>query len=189
MNTYDLIINRRTIRKFLQKPIEDESLKKYINAARVAPSAANRQPLKYKIINTKKDVDEIFKLVKWAAYIAPEGNPKENEKPVSFIAVLADLDIRKDGYEFDLGAAVQNLTISAEADGIGSCIMGAIDYKKITEFLELPDNLKLLCVIALGYKGESPKECDLKNNDVKYFKDEKGVLNVPKRSLDEIIVK
>ncbi len=51
MDLYDVIINRRTIRKFSQKPLTYEMLKKYVNAARLAPSAANKQPLKYKIIN------------------------------------------------------------------------------------------------------------------------------------------
>ncbi len=189
MNVYDTIINRRTIRKFLQKPISKETLEKYVNAGRLAPSAANRQPLKYKIVNSEDVVQKMLKMVKWAAYIAPMGDPGEGEEPVAFIAVCADLDIRKEGYETDLGAAVQNIIISAEADGIGSCWMGAIDYEGITNLLSLSDNLKLLCVVALGYKAEVPKECLVENNDIKYYKDQNGVLNVPKRSLEEILIK
>lgn len=189
MNTYEIIVNRRTIRKFSQKPISDDLLIKYINAARLAPSAANRQPLKYKPVNDKTTVNKILKFVKWANYISPAGNPAEGEEPTAFIAVVADTDIRKDGYETDMGAAVQNMIITAESDGIGSCWMGAIDYKEITKILNLPENLKLLCVVALGYKAEYPRECPVVNNDIKYYKDEYGILNVPKRSLSEVIVK
>ncbi len=188
MNTYEIITNRRTIRKFSQTPISDELLRKYINAARLAPSAANRQPLKYKIINNKSLVSEILKSVKWANYISPDGNPSKDEEPVAFIAVLADMSIQKDGYEADMGAAVQNMIIAAEADEIGSCWMGAINYSEITKLLNLPQNLKLLCVVAMGYKAENPRECPVENNNIKYYKDKNGVLNVPKRSLDDIIV-
>ena len=189
MNVYDIIVNRRTIRKFLQKPIPDELLEKYVNAGRLAPSAANRQPLKYKIVNSENIVQKMLKMVKWAAYISPMGNPGKGEEPVAFIAVCADLNIRKDGYETDLGAAVQNIIISAEADGIGSCWMGAIDYGEITKLLGLSENLKLLCVVALGYKAEDPKECLVENDNIKYYKDQDGILNVPKRSLEEVLIK
>jgi len=164
-------------------------LEKYVNAGRLAPSAANRQPLKYKIVNSEDTVQKLLKSVKWAAYISPMGNPRKGEEPVAFIAVCADLSIRKDGYETDLGAAVQNIIISAEADGIGSCWMGAIDYGEITKLLNLSENLKLLCVIALGYKAENPRECSVENNDIKYYKDQNGILYVPKRSLEEVIIK
>ena len=59
MSIYDLILNRRTIRKFEQKPITDEMIKKYINAARLAPSAANRQPLKYIGVVSEEKVELI----------------------------------------------------------------------------------------------------------------------------------
>ena len=66
--------------------------------------------------------------------------------------------------------------------------MGAIDYEKITELLDAGENLKLLCVVALGYPAEEPKEAQL-TDGVKYYLDEDKVLNVPKRSLDEVTVK
>lgn len=188
MDIYELIENRRTIRKFSQEKLTDEMLEKYVAMARLAPSARNAQPLKYKIVNDEKTVSEIFKYVKWAAYIAPEGNPKKGEEPTAYICITADLDISKAGYEGDMGAAVMSMILAAEADGVGSCWMQAIDYEKITELLNLPDNLKLLCVLALGKKAEQPVYID-KVDDIKYFKDENGVLNVPKRTLGEILIK
>jgi len=189
LTVYETIKNRRTIRKFSQKPLSDEMLIKYIDAARLAPSAANKQPLKYKIANSKELVEEILKNVKWASYIAPEGNPEKGEEPTAFIAVLADMKIRETGYEADMGAAVENIILTACEDGVGACWMGAINYNEIKKILKLPENLKLLCVIALGYKGESPKECPIENGNIEYFKDSTGTLNIPKRSLDDIIIK
>ena len=160
---------------------------KLINAARLAPSAANMQPLKYAIIDDEVKVNQVFEHVKWAAYIAPEGTPSENERPTAFIAVLVDTEIKKNGYELDIGAAVQNILLTATEEGIGTCWMGAIDREKIREILKLPSQYILNSVIALGYQGENPV-CEDENGSIKYYKDKNGVLHVPKRKLKDIII-
>lgn len=187
MSVYETILKRRTIRKFKQEPIKTETLKKLINAARVAPSGSNMQPLKYALVNEKPIVDKVFEQVKWAGYIAPEGNPKEDERPVAFIVVLADTEIRKAGYELDIGAAAQNIFLTAEEEGIGTCWMGAVDRDKIREILQIPEKYVINTVIALGYRGENPVLEDEKGS-IKYYKDENGVLHVPKRKLEDIII-
>ena len=188
MSIYDLIAGRRTIRKFRQKEIPYSQIEKYINAARLAPSAANRQPLKYAAVVSGNGVKEVLKSVKWAAYLAPDYNPKKGEEPKAFIAVLADTEISPAGYDTDVGAAAENIILAALEDGIGACIMGAVDRKKISEFLGLSEKLKLVCVIALGYIGESPREVLMENNNVKYYLDG-GTLCVPKRSMEEVLIK
>ncbi len=189
MNINELLKSRRTIRKFKQTPISPEQLERYIDLARTAPSAANLQPLKYVAVQSIEMTDKMFELVKWAGYLAPDYNPKEGEKPTAYIVVCADTSIRKNGYDSDVGAAVENMIISALADGIGACWMGAIDRAEIAELLKLPENLEISCVLALGYMAESPKEVEMKDDDVKYFLDDEGTLCVPKRSLDEILIK
>lgn len=188
MDIYELIKKRRTIRKFEQKPITEKELLKMIDAARVAPSGGNLQPIKYAVVNSKEMTDKVFELVRWAAYLAPEYNPAEDEKPTAYIAVYGDTSIKKQGFETDMGAAVENIILTALASGIGACWMGAIDYDKITQLLDAGENLKLLCVVALGYPKEEPKETEI-TDGIKYFLDEDKVLNVPKRSMDEIMVK
>lgn len=187
MSTYDLILNRRTIRKFEQKKITQEMLKKYVNAARLAPSAANRQPLKYAVVHSKEKVNKVFDCVKWAGYLAPDYNPKENERPTAFIAVCVDTNISKSGYEMDIGAAVENIVLTALEDGVGACWMGAIDRPKIAEILNLPENLTLSCVVALGYSAEKPKEVEIKEDNIKYYL-ENGTLCIPKRGIDEVLL-
>ena len=188
MNIYELIKSRRTIRKFKQIPIDDSMLKRFIDAARVAPSGANLQPLKYVVVNSQEMTEKIFPLVKWAAYLAPDYNPKEDERPTAYIAVYGDTSIKKQGFETDMGAAVENMILTALASGIGACWMGAIDYEKITELLDVGEGLKLLCVVALGYPKEEPKEAEITDGSIKYFLDD-NVLNVPKRSMDEVTIK
>ena len=71
---------------------------------------------------------------------------------------------------------------------LGTCWLGAIDREKISAELNLPENLKLLYLLAVGVPMQESQICDMENGNVKYFEDENGTINVPKRSLEEIIV-
>jgi len=187
MSVYRTIVSRRTIRKFKQQKIERAILEKLVDAARLAPSAMNLQPLKYGIVDEESKVSRFFQFVKWAGYIAPAGNPAENEKPVAYLVVLVDTRIRKSGFEEDIGAAIQNILLAAEEEGIGTCWMGAIDRDAIRELLKIPEHFIINSVISMGYKAENPVYED-ENGSIRYYKDENGVLHVPKRKLDEVIV-
>lgn len=188
MNILDAIFSRRTIRKFKQTPLTKEQLAGYINAARVAPSAANLQPLRYVAVQSREMAEKMFELVKWAGYLAPDYNPKEGERPVAYIAVCSDTENRSGCVEQDLGAAVENIILAALADGVGACWMGSVNFPKATELLTLPDNMKLECVVALGYPDETPKEVGVEES-IKYYVDETGTLCVPKQSLDTVLLK
>lgn len=187
MGIYETILNRRTIRKFRQEKISRESLEKFVNAARHAPSAANIQPLKYIIVDQEDEVNQVFGHVRWAGYIAPHGTPSEGEKPVAFIVILIDTDIKKDNYEMDVGAAAQNIFLTAWEEGIGTCWMGAVDKDAVRRILKIDGRYIINTVVALGYMAENPVAEDEKGT-IKYYKDNTGVLHVPKRKLKDIIL-
>lgn len=188
MNTYELILKRRTIRKFRQKRLERSLLEKLVNAARMAPSSSNLQPLKYVIVDDADKAREVFGYLKWAGYIAPDGNPGYNERPVAYIIVLADTEIRKTGYEVDEGAAIQSLILAAAEEGVGACWIGSVDRNGVRGLLGIPERYVIGDVVALGYPAESPVSEEQKGS-IKYYKDENGTLHVPKRSLEEVILK
>jgi nitroreductase len=186
VDVYDAIVTRRTIRKFLQRPIERETLLRLLNAARLAPSASNLQPCEYILVTDKRLLEEVFSTLRWAAYIAPRGTPKEDERPVAYVVVLINTKKRAEGGEVDCAAAIENLILAAWGEGIGACWMGSVDRARIKEVLGIPDHCKVDSVIALGYKAEQPVVEDLRDGDVRYWKDEKGTLHVPKRRLEDI---
>ncbi|MCH3908645.1 MAG: nitroreductase family protein [Sphaerochaeta sp.] len=187
MTVEEAIHGRRMIRKFLQEPIPKETLLRLVDAARLAPSAANLQPLRYRIVNDPKEVGAMFPLVHWAAYIAPNGNPKEGERPVAYIVLCADTTVKKEGYDTDAGMAAENLILLAESMGIGVCVMGAIDRKAIHALLHLDEHIVIHTVLALGKKGEHPVLEEM-TDSVKYYKDAQGTLHVPKRKLTDILL-
>ena len=184
MTVYNLILKRRTIRKFENRPIEKEKIIKMVNAARVAPSGANLQPLKYIAVTTPELCEKVFPLTRYAAYLK-DGAPKEGEKPMAYIVVLEDESIRK-GADLDAGAAIENLILTALEDGIASCWIGSVDRDSLRNVLGLNERFKINSVIALGYPAQQSEEAEFQG-DVKYYLDGEGKLHVPKRGVDEIL--
>jgi len=187
MGTYETIISRRTIRKFRQDRIDHKILKKMVNAARLAPSGANLQPLEYLIIDDDVLKEKVFPNIAWAAYIKPEGNPGEGEKPAAYIIILANRNIsRMPG--MGIGGSAENMNLVAEEEGIGCCWIEAFNKKQIDQIISAPDNLSVELIFAIGYPKEKPVSEDIrKGSSIKYYKDDSGTLHVPKRSLEDII--
>jgi nitroreductase len=186
MSLYDLILSRRSIRQFRSEPIPRDVLTDIVNAGRLAPSAANRQPLEFIVVDEESKKEEIYPCLKWAGYIAPEGNPKPGQEPQAYIVVIVNSEIRDKGFEWDSGAAIENMILAAWEKEIGSCWIISMDKARVQELLGLPESYKVDSVLALGYPAETPVIEDMADS-VKYWKDEKGRLHVPKRKLEDVI--
>jgi nitroreductase len=106
--------------------------------------------------------------------------------PKAYIVMLLDKTICESAGH-DAGIAAMAISMVAHGEGLGSCILGAVDRDRIRKVLRVPDNLDILLVVALGYPAESPVVERMKGDDVKYWLDDKGVLHVPKRDLKDII--
>lgn len=187
MNVREAIEKRRTIRKFTQRKIDKAELHELIDCARLAAYGANLQPLKFKAI-TDDEAEKVFPHTKWAGYL-PDGTPKEGERPTAYIAILGDADIKKnEDFGVDAGAAITNMMLRATELNLATCWFGSVNRKELVEILNIPENLRLLYILAVGEAAQESVACDMKDGDVKYFLDENDVLNVPKRSLEEIII-
>lgn len=184
-SVYKLILERRSIRRFKQEPVPLKILKKLVNAARLAPSGANLQPLEFVIINDKNVRRDIFDTLAWAGYISPDGTPRDGQRPVAYILLLVNTRIRKDNYQWDAGAATENMILAALEQGLGSCWIGSINKPRISELLNIPPHFIIDSILALGYPDEKPKLEKLKY-DCKYWKDAQGRLHVPKREIKSV---
>jgi nitroreductase len=186
VNIYELIVQRRTIRRFQPRQLSEELLTRMVNAGRLAPSAANLQPLEFLVVTERPQLDRVFATLKWAGYIAPAGDPPEGARPVAYIIVLINTEIRPQHGEVDAAAAMENMILTALGEGVGSCWLGAIDRDQLRALFNIPAKYQINAVLALGYPAESPVLEDMVDS-VKYWKDEHGTLHVPKRKISEII--
>ena len=120
MEVYEAIKKRRSVRKFIQdRKIDREVLERLIEAARLAPSASNIQPVKYVIVDDEKLAEEIFRHVRWAAYVAPRRTPKEGERPVAFIACVPIWNCEKTGISLILGLPSRIYSLQPQPKGWG----------------------------------------------------------------------
>ena len=186
MSVCDAIMNRRTIRKFTQQKIDDEHLVKLVDCARMAAYGANLQPLKFAVINDER-TDKIFPLTKWAGYI-PGYSFEPDERPTAYIAILGDSEIKSNNMGVDAGAAATNIMLAAYEMGIGTCWLGSIQRDELRTLFNLSERYEILYLMALGYPAQE-SVAYTSDETIKYHIDEKGVVNVPKRSIEEVLLK
>lgn len=187
MDLSELYHTCRTFRRFEQKPVPDDLVLKMLENARVANSAANAQPLRYIVVSTPDVVAQMQPLVKWAAKLPTEiGTPVQGEQPTLFIVVTVPQKLGKFTY-VDLGIAARTLTTTAWSEGVGSCMMGAINVPKINELLEVPENRTTALAIAFGYPAHESTVVEMPvDGDLSYYVDDERNYYIPKRPLEEI---
>ena len=183
---YDLAVERRTIRRFKPEPVPRELLERLVNAARLAPSAANVQPLEFIVVDDARVKAEVFPALKWAAYISPAGDPRPGEEPAAYVVTLVNSKLREKMFEYDVGAAMQNMILTALAEGVGACWLLSIDRDKLRAALGVPAGFRIDSVLALGYPAEEPA-AEVMGESCRYWKDEAGRLHVPKRALATVV--
>ena len=186
----ELIRKNRSYRRFYQEHIiSGDVLNDLVDKARISSSAANLQPLRYIIVNDQETNELIFSTLRWAGYLPDWKGPSEGEKPSAYIVMLGDREFPK-FQQFDGGIAAQSILLGATELGLGGCIFASVDRERLQNDLEIPPALEIIVVIALG----KPKEMVVLEEvnsagDIKYWRDEKQLHHVPKRQLNEIIIK
>lgn len=183
----------RTCRRFRESAaVSLATLQALVDMARVCPSGANRQPLRYAACADPARNATVFPHLRWAAYLKDWGGPLPGERPAAYIAVLCD----KKGSptpEIDLGIAAQTIQLGAHALGLGCCMIGAFDRDGVRAALGLDTphfaELDLMLVLALGAPAET-RVLDAvgDDGDICYHRDANGAHHVPKRSLSSVLL-
>jgi len=182
---YELIERRRSIRFFKQKEVSLSIIKKAVDCARVAPSAANLQFLEYLVVNRKDIKEKVFGCLCFAAYIVPKRNPSPKQQPNFYIVLLINKERSQAPNLRDIGASAQNIILSLLSFGVGSCWVQNIDKDSLNRIFDVGQTYEIDSVIAAGFPDEAPKlEADSKN--IKYWLDNKNQLHVPKRPLKDV---
>jgi nitroreductase len=186
----ELILKNRSYRRFHQDvSIDINTLRSLVDLARLSASAANLQPIRYILSCDPRTNAEIFRHLLWAGYLRDWPGPEEGERPAGYIIILRDTRLSP-AVDCDHGIAAQSILLGATEAGLGGCIIGSILYEGLMEAFSIPEEYEILLVLALG----KPKEVVIleevgPQGEIKYWRDEQGHHHVPKRSMDELILK
>ncbi len=189
MDFNSLALGCRTYRRFLPKAIDENILNELVENVRIANSAMNGQVLRYVLVKDAALVAAMQPMIHWAGALPPElGTPKAGEQPVAFILICQE-GRGNPWSDIDIGIAARTITLNAYAHGIGSAMLGAVEFAKVSELLSVPEDWKPRLLIALGYPGCESRIVDVpEDGAVKYFLDENKNYCVPKRAMKDICI-
>jgi nitroreductase len=150
MDVMNAIKTRKSVRDYLARPVEDEKLHAVMESARLAPSASNRQEWRFVIV---RDAETRKKLAAVAG-----GQTFVGEAPVLIIACAeSDGHVMRCGqlcYPIDVAIALDHLSLAAVELGLGTCWIGLFDENKVKEILHIPDEIRVVELMPLGYPSD-----------------------------------
>jgi len=172
MSVKEIIRQRRSVRRYLDKPVEREKILVCLEAARLAPSADNVQPWRFLVIDDPqlkaRFAKEVFSGIYYISKFAAKA-------PV-LIMILARLDIIANRigkqiqgvhfYLIDVGIAGEHIVLQAEELGLGTCWIGWFNSRKARKILKIPRRYKIVSLLSMGYyESKSRREQKRKNLD------------------------
>jgi nitroreductase len=148
MDLTELIQGRHSVRGYKPDPVSEETLQQVLEAARMAPTAANRQRFQLIVIHTKGREQELRRIYDKDWFVQP---------PLVICACRYPMDPargRKDYTDVDIGIVVDHLILTAAELGLGTCWIGAFDPAATREILGLPDDVEPVVFTPLGYPAD-----------------------------------
>lgn len=183
----DLLQRNRSYRRFYQEVrLEEEELREWVGLTRWCASARNAQPLKYALVCSEAECARVFPHLAWAGYLADWAGPEEGERPAAYLIQLLDTRIAANCL-CDDGLQIQAIMLAAVEKGYGGCIVKAFKDKALREVLQLPEELKINYVLALGKPKEQVVTEPMQGEHFRYWRDAAGIHHVPKRGTDTLI--
>lgn len=155
MDVFEAVRKRRSIRDYLDKDVEEEKLLRIMEAARLAPSARNRQEWRFIIV---KDKNLKERLVKEAS----PHQPFMLKAPIVIVAYVLDKDyVMRCGvpaHYIDVAIALTHIHLQAVEEGLGTCWIGSFYQDKVKDVLSLPKEAEVIQLMTLGYPAEDPPQ-------------------------------
>jgi len=162
MEVFDAIRTRRSIRKYKSEPIPEEKLRTILEAARLAPSAGNRQPWRFIVIQNTERKKALAKVANNQTFLDAS----------AIIVATGDPDVSARWYEKDPMIALEHIVLAATALGYGTCWIGAFDEDAIKHLLKIPTNVKVIALLPIGIPDETPAPRPRKEFSEIFFKEE-----------------
>ena len=184
----ELLEGNRSYRRFEEGvKIPDCLFADMANALRFSASAANLQKIRLLFVKDEEECLRVFKTLRFAGYLKEWNGPREGERPAAY-AVLLSEDEPGNMQWIDVGIAAQSMLLVAREGGFGGCMLASFTEEALMKALSL-DGYHPLLVIALGKPSETVRISNVENGDIKYYRNEGDEHIVPKRPLDEILIR
>lgn len=187
----DLVKKSRSYRGYDEtRRITREELTDFVDCARFAPSSVNRQPFRYYLAYEREQLDKIQPLTGWARALPEKKLPYPGKRPTAFVVICQDtaLDSDLNRYQRDVGIVAQTMLLAAAERELGGVMIGNFNPEKLSEALELPENIVPMLIVAFGRPDEEIVLTEIAEGEsVKYYRDENDVHYVPKRRLEDVI--
>jgi nitroreductase len=145
LEVLEAIKRRRSVRSYMEKPVPEELLYEVLEAARLAPSAANIQPWHFIVVKDRETRAKIAESCSFGRFLT--------ESPIVIVG-CGDMKASPKWYAIDTCIALENLVIAATGLGLGTCWVGSFDEEKLASLLELPRNFRIVALISLGFPRE-----------------------------------
>lgn len=145
----EAIRRRRSIRRYKAKDLPQEYLDKILEAGRLAPSAGNRQPWSFVVVTDPELRRRVAEVARHQMFMADAG---------AIVVGCGHPDVSPRWYRVDVTIALQNIVLTATDLGLGSCWIGAFDEEEVRGVLGIPDDVRVLAMISIGYPDESPTQ-------------------------------
>ena len=181
----DLVKKARSYRRYdPTRSIPEDEIRELVEAARLTPSAGNLQRLRYLALTKKDEVQTLTKEVKWAGYLTDWDGPSDAEAPAAYLILLSPESTGVS--QIDVGIAAETILLSATEKGYGGCMILNFPREALTERYKLSGKYKIELVISLGVPAEKVELEEMKDGNVRYYRDRNDVHRVPKRALSEV---
>lgn len=164
MEVFDIIVKRRSIRKYKEKPISEEVLERILEAGRLAPSAGNRQPWCFIVVKDEKIKNLLVDACRNQKFVGEAG---------AVIAILGDPSASR-WYRQDPFIPASFMTLEAYEEGLGVCWIGAFNEEKVKQILKIPEKLSVIILLTMGFPDEEPSPRPRKSKEEIFFLDEYG---------------
>ncbi|NIM59389.1 MAG: nitroreductase [Candidatus Aminicenantes bacterium] len=155
MKVLDAIQKRRSVRKYKEDPIPEESLLRVLEAARLAPSGKNFQPWKFIIVKDKELKEKLAQASAGQFFIA--------KAPIIIVGCgfpdhsYARMGRYMKSWAVDVTIALEHLILQAQEEGLGTCWIGSFEEEEVKAILNVPEDVKVLALTPLGYPDEVPR--------------------------------
>ena len=188
----DLVKKSRSYRGYDEsRRISRRELMELVDCARFAPSSMNRQPFQYLLAYEQADLDKIQPLTGWAKALPDMKLPHPGKCPTAFIVICqnTDWDPNLNRFLRDVGITAQTMLLAAAEMGLGGIMIGNFSPKKLSEALDLPENIVPMLIVAFGKPDEKIVLTEAEDGEsLNYYRDEQDTHYVPKRKLKDIIL-